>query len=65
MDKPVYLRMYDATIEQQIRNRAYEIWQYRMEFDDTIMVDKHGYERELTAQDDWLLAEKEIMGKLK
>lgn len=51
-------------IIERIRKRAHEIWEYRQEFQIFLIVTKFGQYQNLTAQDDWLEAEKEVMAQL-
>jgi len=46
-------------LEQKIRERAYEIWEYRMGCGMFYRLEKHEL-RDITAQDDWLEAEEEV-----
>lgn len=55
---------YPENIKQQVRERAYEIYQYRQEFGMIFMVDKLGLVKEINAEDDWLQAETEVLGNL-
>ena len=64
MDKPVYLKAYDEVIAQRIRERAYEIYEFRQENNMALTSDNSGELREITAQDDWLEAEAEILAAL-
>jgi len=52
-------------IEQKIRERAYEIYEYRRDHGLGVTADRLGNLREITAQDDWLESESEILEKLK
>ncbi len=52
-------------IQEQIRRRAYELWQYRTEYQLNIILTKYGEYRDLTAQDDWLEAEEEILKSIR
>ena len=52
-------------IQEQIRRRAYEIWQYRTEYQLNIIITKYGEYQNLTAQDDWLQAEDEILQSIR
>ena len=54
--------IYCKETEQEIRERAYFIWEFRQENDEQYIVGKEGNLREITAQDDWLQAEEEIIG---
>ena len=47
-------------IEQKIRERAYEIYEYRRDIGNSLIVED-GFIRELTALDDWLYAEQDIL----
>ncbi len=49
---------------EKIRKRAHEIWRYRQEFQINVIVNKFGQYQNLTAQDDWLEAEKEVMAQM-
>jgi hypothetical protein len=51
--------MNEETIEK-IERRAYEIWKYRMENDEKFALDELGNVKEITAEDDWQLAEQEL-----
>uniref|UniRef100_A0A6M3IVQ8 DUF2934 domain-containing protein n=1 Tax=viral metagenome TaxID=1070528 RepID=A0A6M3IVQ8_9ZZZZ len=51
----------DDKIIEKIRKRAHEIWEYRQEFQINVIVNKFGQYQNLTAQDDWLEAEREIL----
>jgi len=55
--------MTDEIIEK-IRRRAHEIWEYRQEFQINVVVNKYGRYQNLTAQDDWLESEKEILANM-
>lgn len=49
-------------LEQKIRERAYEIWEYRQSAGMIYMFDKKINDiREISAQDDWLEAEMEVL----
>ena len=48
-------------IHKLIELRAYEKWQYRMECNLFITIDRLGREREITALDDWLEAKEEVL----
>ena len=52
-DKPIYQKCVDCCIRRMIEYRAYEIWEYRQ------FMGEEG-----SAETDWYLAEREIMGKL-
>jgi len=54
----------DTPLEQRIRLRAYEIWQYRQSIGEYLIVDRRGNIREIDAQDNWLEAESEIRDSL-
>ncbi len=54
----------NAELTEKIRRRAHEIWEYRQEFQINIIVNKYGQYQNLTAQDDWLEAEKEVMAQM-
>jgi len=48
-------------LEQKIKARAYEIYEYRRDTGDNLILDeKTGELRELTAEDDYYEAEREI-----
>ena len=49
------------TLNDRIRQKAYEIWQYRQEMGQYLIVDNLGNVRKLTAQDDWLEAEFQVL----
>lgn len=51
----------NSELEQKIRERAYEIWEYRHQAGLLYVFDKLHNIREITAQDDWLEAEREIL----
>ena len=55
--------MTDEIIEK-IRKRAHEIWGYRQEFQINVIINTHGQYQNLTAQDDWLESEKEILAQM-
>lgn len=55
----------DNHTHKLIELRAYEIWQYRQEFDVKFVLDRLGEIREITELDDWLMAEQEVMDELK
>ncbi len=59
IDKPVYQKISDETTIQRIRERAYEIWEFRQENNMALVVE-NGELRDITAQDDWLEAEEKI-----
>lgn len=46
--------------DQQIRERAYEIWEFRQGCGMLFTLDRLGNIREINEQDDWLEAEDEI-----
>ena len=48
-------------IEQKIRERAYERYEFRKQFDVVFICDNRGEPRYITAEDDWLAAEWEII----
>jgi hypothetical protein len=48
----------------KIRERAFEIYEYRQEYGMTLTTDQLGNLREITPQDDWLEAEEIILGEL-
>ena len=48
-------------IEDRIRARAYEIWQYRQENQLFITIDRLGQEKPITAEDDWIEASNEVL----
>lgn len=51
----------DVALRDLIQKRAYEIWQYRQEFDVKFVLDERGNLRDITAQDDWLEAEEQVL----
>lgn len=53
--------MMTEDIHKQIELRAYEVWQYRQHYGMLYVMDKHGDLRDITEQDDWLEAEKQIL----
>jgi hypothetical protein len=53
VDKPVYQKCYECLVEQMIRCRAFEIWEWRVE------TDTPG-----DAASDWREAETEVLEKL-
>ena len=55
----------ENNIEQRIRERAYEIYEFRQDTCLTLTIDRLGNLREITAQDDWLEAEIEVLGNAK
>ena len=55
----------DAELEQQIRERAYEIWEFRQENNMRLTLDRLGNLREVTAEENWLEAEREILYEAK
>lgn len=57
--------MISQNLKERIEVLAYEKWQYRQEIGQYIIIDKEGNEREITAQDDYLEAEDEIIRKEK
>ena len=52
-------------IQELIRKRAYDIWLYRTEYQLNIIITKYGEYQNLTAQDDWLQAEDEILQSIR
>ena len=48
-------------LTHKIRERAFEIYEYRKENNLQFILDEIGYLREITQQDDWLEAEQEIL----
>lgn len=53
MDKPIYQKCYDCLVRQMISVRAYEIYEWRLE-----------YGIEGNALGDWLEAEREVLEKI-
>jgi len=51
----------DKQLEEEIRKKAYEIWEYRMYCGMLYTLDHLHNLRDITAEDDWLEAEKEIL----
>jgi hypothetical protein len=47
-------------LTDKIRQRAYEIWQYRQENHLIVMLGRDFKVRYITAEDDWLEAERQI-----
>jgi len=54
---------YPIELLNRIRQRAFEIWQYRQEYNVYIIVTKYGVYQNISAQDDWLEAEAEILAQ--
>jgi len=52
-----------GSVFERIKKRAYEIWEYRTQNNIGFEYRQPGTLYELTAQDDWLEAESEILGK--
>jgi len=48
-------------IEQKIRERAFEIFEFRQQHGMMYIVDRVGNVRKITEQDDWLEAEVEVL----
>lgn len=53
--------MMPQSLEDRIKERAYEIYQARMETGQHIIIDKEGDEKEITAEDDYCQAKDEII----
>ena len=54
----------NALLEARIRKRAYEIWEARQFYGRMHRVNRAGRLVEVTAQDDWLLAEAEVFDEI-
>ena len=54
----------NTDIEKLIRKRAYEIYEYRKEYNITVTCGSLGILHEITPEDDWLESESEILGNL-
>jgi len=50
----------EESVYNQIREKAYEIWQYRQDNSLYYIIDKLGNLQEITPEDDWLLAEQQV-----
>jgi hypothetical protein len=51
----------NTRLEQLIRERAYEIWEARQAMGMVFIVTRSGQLREISAEDDWLMAEDEVL----